>query len=304
MKIGPPRRNADLRVGLSLFFAVFASFVNCARAQDQGPSSPIVINAKSAASPSQALSFSPGGQSPDGKTLSANNRYLTRDGKPWFPVMGEFHYSRYPETQWEKEILKMKAGGIEVVSTYVFWIFHEEIEGQFDWTGQRDLRHFIELCARHDLYVWVRVGPWDHGEVRNGGLPDWLIAETTVRENNPAYLGYVRRFFIEIGKQLDGLFWKDGGEDYRDSARKRVQCPRAGKRRRPHPTALSDCPGGRSGRSFLYRDGMGQCRHPIPRRTASIRRLCRWLLVAQRDGSAAQSKLFLYPHSLRGKCSR
>jgi hypothetical protein len=56
----------------------------------------------------------------DTKTLSANDRYLTRDGKPWFPVMGEFHYSRYPETQWEKEILKMKAGGIEVVSTYVF----------------------------------------------------------------------------------------------------------------------------------------------------------------------------------------
>jgi len=125
--------------------------------------------------------------------------------------MGEFHYSRYPETQWDEEILKMKAGGIQVVSTYVFWIHHEEIEGQFDWQGQRNLRRFVELCASHDLYVWVRVGPWDHGEVRNGGLPDWLIQKTATRENNPVYLGYVRRFFGEIGKQLGGLFWKEGG---------------------------------------------------------------------------------------------
>jgi len=37
---------------------------------------------------------------------------------------------------------------------------HEEIEGQFDWTGQRDLRHFVELCKEDGLYVYVRIGPW------------------------------------------------------------------------------------------------------------------------------------------------
>ncbi len=61
--------------------------------------------------------------------------------------MGEFHYARYPEAEWEREILKMKAGGVEIVATYVFWIHHEEVEGQFDWSGQRDLRRFIELCG-------------------------------------------------------------------------------------------------------------------------------------------------------------
>ena len=30
-------------------------------------------------------------------------------------------------------------------------------------------------------YVWVRVGPWDHGEVRNGGLPDWLLHKCATR---------------------------------------------------------------------------------------------------------------------------
>ncbi|MGC1659337.1 MAG: beta-galactosidase [Candidatus Acidiferrales bacterium] len=130
---------------------------------------------------------------------------------PWLPVMGEFHFSRYPEAYWEEEILKMKAGGVQIVSTYVFWIHHEEIEGQFDWSGQRDLRHFVELCGKHGMYVFVRIGPWDHGEVRNGGFPDWLLSRAKVRTNDPAYLGYVRRYYGEIGKQLQGLYWKDDG---------------------------------------------------------------------------------------------
>jgi beta-galactosidase len=179
--------------------------------QNQAPASPIVIQARVAAAQPQSLLFPAGGRSPDGHTLSVNTRYLLRDGQPWFPVMGEFHYSRYPESQWEKEILKMKAGGIQIVSTYIFWIHHEEIEGQFDWSGQRNLRHFVELCRQHGLFVWIRLGPWDHGEVRNGGLPDWLIQKTATRASNPVYLDYVRRFYGEISKQVQGLFWKDGG---------------------------------------------------------------------------------------------
>jgi len=177
----------------------------------QVSASPLVIDASVAPPSPRPLPFAVGGQSPTGQVISANDRYLTLDGKPWFPIMGEFHYSRYPEDQWEKEILKTKAAGIQVISTYVFWIHHEELEGQFDWSGQRNLRRFVELCAKHGLYVWIRIGPWDHGEVRNGGFPDWLLAKTATRENNPVYLEYVRRFYAEIAKQTQGLFWKDGG---------------------------------------------------------------------------------------------
>ena len=157
------------------------------------------------------LAFAVGGKSPAGHELSANSRYLTLDGRPWFPVMGEFHYSRYPAAEWETEILKMKAGGINVVSTYVFWLHHEETEGKFDWSGQRDLRQFVSLCAKHGLYVWVRIGPWDHGEARNGGFPDWVVKLGQTRTNAPAYLAHVKTFYGEIGRQLKGLFWSDGG---------------------------------------------------------------------------------------------
>ncbi len=172
---------------------------------------PVVIDARTQAPEPIPLPFPARGESPDGHVLSVNNRYITLDGKPWFPVMGEFQSSRYPEADWEREILKMKAGGIQIISTYVFWIHHEEVEGQFDWTGQRNLRRFVELCAKNGMYVWIRIGPWDHGEVRNGGLPDWLLQKTPTRENNPIYLAAVGRFYNEIGEQVKGLFWKDGG---------------------------------------------------------------------------------------------
>ncbi len=150
-------------------------------------------------------------QAPDGRVLGLNSRYLTLDGKPWLPVMGEFHFSRYPEARWEEEILKMKAAGVNIIATYVIWIHHEEIEGQFDWSGQRDLRAFAQLCQKHHMYLVVRIGPWAHGEVRNGGFPDWVVKQGNTRENDPAYLRSVRSFYRQIGKQTQGLLWKDGG---------------------------------------------------------------------------------------------
>jgi beta-galactosidase GanA len=53
--------------------------------------------------------------------------------------------SRYQGVVLGKNLEKIKAGGISVIATYIFWIYHEEIEGEFDWTGRRDLRHFLEL---------------------------------------------------------------------------------------------------------------------------------------------------------------
>jgi hypothetical protein len=148
---------------------------------------------------------------PQGHVIGVNSQYLTMDGKPWIPVMGEFHFSRYPEAEWEQEILKMKAAGVGIVATYVIWIHHEQTEGVFDWSGQKDLRRFVELCGKHGMYVYPRIGPWAHAEVRNGGFPDWVLKAGPVRQNDPKYLAEVQSFYAEIGKQLKGELWKDGG---------------------------------------------------------------------------------------------
>jgi beta-galactosidase len=150
-------------------------------------------------------------RNPRGQVIGVNSQYLTLDGKPWLPVMGEFQYSRYPEEEWEQEILKMKAAGVQVIEMYIIWNHHEEVEGQFDWTGRRDLRKFVELCAKHGMDVYPRIGPWAHGEVRHGGFPDWVLKNGPVRQNDPVYLKEVQSFYAQIGAQLKGELWKDGG---------------------------------------------------------------------------------------------
>jgi beta-galactosidase len=147
-----------------------------------------------------------------GNSISVNSYFLSFDGRAALPVTGEFHYYRVPRAYWREQLLKVKAGGVNVVATYVHWIVHEEREGVFDWSGLRDLRGFIELCAELDLRVILRAGPFGHGEVRSGGFPDWLLGRAlTVRSNDPEYLRYVARYFNEIGKQVRGLMFADGG---------------------------------------------------------------------------------------------
>ena len=182
----------------------------CSHAQSGG--TPIRIDAsRSGSAPAPAQYDEGSATTPGGVTLGLNSRYLTRNGEPWLPVMGEFHFSRYPRAQWEEEILKMKAAGVNIVATYVIWIHHEEVKGQFDWTGQRDLRVFAQLCAKHGMYLVARIGPWDHAEVRNGGLPDWVVQQGPTRVNDPVYLASVRDWYGQVGAQLKGLLWKDGG---------------------------------------------------------------------------------------------
>jgi len=153
-----------------------------------------------------------GGSNPQGDSISFTNYYMEFNGLPVMPVMGEFHFSRYPAKYWEEEILKMKAGGLDVIPTYVFWSIHEEEQGVFNWSGDRNLRRFVELCAKNNIWTIIRIGPFCHGEIRNGGLPDWLYGRPfQVRSNDKAYLKYVARLYKEIGRQLEGLMFKNGG---------------------------------------------------------------------------------------------
>lgn len=170
------------------------------------------VNASAPIPPIVPADYSGGAnRAPDGSVIGVTNRYLTLNGKPWLPVIGEMHYTRVPEDQWEDGILKMKAAGVNIISTYVIWIHHEEVQGQWNWQERRDLRHFAELCHKHNMLLFVRIGPWAHGEVRNGGLPDWVVQASPVRELNPTFMAETHTFYDQIAAQLHGMLWKDGG---------------------------------------------------------------------------------------------
>lgn len=146
------------------------------------------------------------------KSVEWDAQSIIIDGKRVAPVMGEVHYSRIPEAEWPSLIKKMKEGGITMIATYVFWNHHESEEGKFDWTGNRNLRKFVEACAEQDMPVVLRLGPFCHGEVRNGGIPDYIFTKgCKVRDINPTFTAATKRLYQEIFDQVKGLQWKDGG---------------------------------------------------------------------------------------------
>ena len=137
---------------------------------------------------------------------------LIMNGKRVCPVMGEIHYSRIPADEWAEEVHKMKEGGVTVIATYVFWNHVEEQEGVFNWSGQRDLRRFLEVCKNEEMPVILRIGPFCHGEVRNGGIPDWMFHKgCKLRSLDKTFLSYVDKLYRQIFSQTIGLQWKDGG---------------------------------------------------------------------------------------------
>ena len=94
----------------------------------------------------------------------------------------------------------------------------------FRWDGQRNLRAFLEVCKDEQMPVVLRIGPFCHGEVRCGGIPDWMWnpsltlpeGEGTgkpirMRSEDPRFLFYVERLYRQIFTQVQGLQWKDGG---------------------------------------------------------------------------------------------
>lgn len=160
--------------------------------------------AVSAANPSSAPSF--------GTAVTWDARSLMFDGHRVCPVMGEIHYSRVPQDEWQRAVHSMKQGGVTIIATYIFWSHIEEQEGIYRWDGQRNLRAFLEVCKSEDIPVVLRLGPFCHGEVRNGGIPDWVFTKgCRVRESNSVFLSLAEKLYRQIFTQVQGLQWKDGG---------------------------------------------------------------------------------------------
>lgn len=137
---------------------------------------------------------------------SANNLYFTKDSRPFLPIAGELHFSRLPREMWERELLKMKDTGITVVSTYVFWNYHEPEEGVFDFSGDKDLAHFLSLCRKTGLPCVLRIGPWCHGEVVYGGFPRYVNKMPRKRCDAPRYLRCVERYWKRLAAEVKPYF--------------------------------------------------------------------------------------------------
>jgi hypothetical protein len=137
--------------------------------------------------------------------IEVTDRALLRRGIPWIPVSGEIHYSRVPRDRWRERARQLRAGGVTIASTYVFWLHHVPERGAPRFDGGLDVGAFIDECADAGLDVALRIGPWAHGEARNGGFPDWVQnAPVEHRSDDPAYLELVAEWFGQLAAALAG----------------------------------------------------------------------------------------------------
>jgi hypothetical protein len=51
--------------------------------------------------------------------VGVDNIGFYMNGERWLPVMGEIEYARMPCRVWREELMRAKAGGITIVSTYI-----------------------------------------------------------------------------------------------------------------------------------------------------------------------------------------
>ncbi|CAL8267753.1 unnamed protein product [Lota lota] len=123
-------------------------------------------------------------------SIDYKNNCFLKDGKPFQYISGSIHYSRIPRYYWKDRLVKMYMAGLNAVQIYVPWNFHEPVQGVYNFTGDRDLGHFLDLANQTGLLVILRPGPYICAEWEMGGLPAWLLEKPNIllRSSDTDYL--------------------------------------------------------------------------------------------------------------------
>ena len=144
----------------------------------------------------------------------ASDRFVINGTLPLALASGSIHYSRVHPAQWSDRLARARALGVNAVTTYVPWNFHEATPGAYDFTSEsRDLARFIRLAGAHGLFVVLRGGPYMCGEWEFGGLPAWLLRNGTIKLRTYAqpYLSYVDRYWARLLPVVAPLLFHNGG---------------------------------------------------------------------------------------------
>ena len=150
---------------------------------------------------------------PSPHTFTVGPDHFLLDGKPFQILSGEMHYPRVPQASWRDRMKKARALGLNTISTYVFWNAHEPRPGEFDFSGNLDLRTYIETAQQEGLWVSLRPGPYVCAEWDFGGFPAWLLAQRNIRirSTDPGFLKAAARFIERVAREVGTLQITHGG---------------------------------------------------------------------------------------------
>ncbi len=147
-------------------------------------------------------------------TFSLSKNDFLLDGKPFQIISGEMHPARIPREYWQQRIRMAKAMGCNTIAAYIFWNYHEQKEGVFDFkTENRDVAAFIRTCQQEGMWVLLRPGPYVCAEWDFGGIPPYLLKypDIKIRCMDPRYMAAAERYITHLAKEVAPLQCINGG---------------------------------------------------------------------------------------------
>ena len=124
---------------------------------------------------------------------------------------GEVHPARMPDSkEWPAVLARLRAAGLNAISIYVPWSYHEPARGRFRWRGRYDVERFLGRARDAGLYVVVRPGPYIDAEADGGGFPSWLLGRPGVlRSTDARYTNTWKAWFAAVLPRV--ARWQLGG---------------------------------------------------------------------------------------------
>ncbi|XP_057968356.1 beta-galactosidase 3 [Malania oleifera] len=148
-------------------------------------------------------------------SVTYDRKAIVINGRRRILISGSIHYPRSTPDMWEDLVQKAKAGGLDMVDTYVFWNGHEPNPGQYVFEGRYDLVRFIKTVQKAGLYVNLRIGPYICAEWNFGGFPVWLkfVPGISFRTDNEPFKMAMQRFTEKIVTLMksNNLYASQGG---------------------------------------------------------------------------------------------
>ncbi|XP_050429611.1 beta-galactosidase-like [Adelges cooleyi] len=147
-------------------------------------------------------------------TVDYKNNEFLMDGKIFRYVAGSLHYFRIPKQLWKDRIQKMKAAGLNAISTYVEWSLHEPYPGEYNFEDIADVEYFVKLIQDEGMYLLLRPGPYICAERDFGGFPYWLlnvVPRKRLRTNDSNFKKYVAQWFSVLMPKMEPYLYGNGG---------------------------------------------------------------------------------------------
>ncbi|XP_058267374.1 beta-galactosidase-1-like protein 2 isoform X1 [Hemibagrus wyckioides] len=145
--------------------------------------------------------------------LIMNSSQFMLGGEPFRILGGSLHYFRVPQAYWKDRMMKLKACGLNTLTTYVPWNLHEPQRGNFQFSAGLDLETFLLQAADLGLWVILHPGPYVSSELDLGGLPSWLLRDRKMKLRT-TYTGFtqaVDAFLDKLIPKMVPLQFRNGG---------------------------------------------------------------------------------------------